>query len=168
MQIQNLDVISVNIWQIVISLFNLVILFLILKKFLFKPVTAILEKRKAEIEAGYNAAEEAKNLANADRAKWKATLSGAKEEADAILTAANESARYRSDKIIADAETRAQGIITEAKAEADLAYKKAKDDIRREVVDLSGALTEKLLGREISTDDHRAMIDAFLDEIGEA
>ncbi len=164
---QNLDVISVNFWQILISLFNLVILFFILKKFLFKPVTAILDKRKQELEAQYLAAENAENAANADRAQWEATLSGAREEADAILTAATESARYRSDKIIAEATERAEGIVNEARVEAELTYKKAKEGIRREIVEVSGALTEKMLGREISTDDHRALINAFLDEMGE-
>lgn len=165
---QNLDVISVNLWQIVISLFNLVILFLILKKFLFKPVTAILDKRKKELEAQYLAAESAEQEAMADRAKWEATLSGARVEADSILNAATESARYRSDKIIAEAEKRAEGIVSEARVEAELTYKKAKEGIRREIVEVSEALTEKLIMREISTDDHRALIDAFLDEMGEA
>lgn len=166
--IQNLDVISVNVWQIVISLFNLVILFFILKKFLYKPILAILDKRKTELEAQYLAAEDAESTAKADRAKWEATLAGAKEEANAILTAANDAARYRSDRIIADAEARAEGIVSEARVEAELTYKKAKEGIRSEIVEVSQALTEKLLGREITTDDHREMIDAFLDEIGEA
>ena len=47
---QSLDVISVNIWQILISLCNLVILFLILKKFLFKPVQKVTQTRRAELD----------------------------------------------------------------------------------------------------------------------
>ena len=42
---QTLDIISVNIWQIIISLSNLVILFLLVKKFLFKPVKSMIAKR---------------------------------------------------------------------------------------------------------------------------
>lgn len=165
---QNLDVISVNIWQIVISLFNLVILFFILKKFLYKPITAMLEKRKAELDAHYIAAENAEADASAKQKEWEKTLAGAESEANAILDAATENARYRGDKIIAEANARAEGIVNEAKTEADLTYKKAKETIRQEIVEVSSALTEKLLGREITTDDHRAMIDAFLDEMGEA
>ena len=45
---QNLDIISINIWQVVISLANLVILFLILKKFLFEPVKKIKAQRENE------------------------------------------------------------------------------------------------------------------------
>ena len=57
---QSLDIISVNLWQILISLANLTILFLLLKKFLYKPVTKMLEQRQAEIDSSYNDAENAK------------------------------------------------------------------------------------------------------------
>ena len=58
--------------------------------------------------------------------------------------------------------------MSEARVEAELTYKKAKEGIRREIVEVSEALTEKLIMREITTEDHRALIDAFLDEMGEA
>lgn len=45
-----LQVVSVNIWQILISLANLLLLFLILKKFLYKPVKKVLDARKAAID----------------------------------------------------------------------------------------------------------------------
>ena len=59
---QTLEVISVNLWQILISLLNLLILFLLFKKFLFKPVNDMLAKRQSEIDARYDAADEAKRL----------------------------------------------------------------------------------------------------------
>ena len=68
--LQSLDVISVNLWQILISLANLVILFLILKKFLFKPVKKVLDQRAASVESEYSEAERAKAEAQADRDAW--------------------------------------------------------------------------------------------------
>ena len=44
-EVQNLDIISVNIWQILISLINLLLLFLIIKKFLYKPVKKFIAQR---------------------------------------------------------------------------------------------------------------------------
>ena len=164
---QNLDVISVNVWQIVISFANLILLFFILKRFLFKPVTAILEKRRNELDEQYRAAKTAEDEANANRTAWEGKLSGAKAEADAIVASATEQAKFRSDKIIAEATRRAEGIVAEAKTEAELTHKKALSGIKREIVDVSGVLAEKLLGREINADDHRAMIDSFIDEIGD-
>ena len=56
----NLDVISVNIWQILASLANLLILTWILKRFLFKPVKKMLDTRRAAIDADYAQAAAAK------------------------------------------------------------------------------------------------------------
>jgi F-type H+-transporting ATPase subunit b len=164
---QSLDVISVNIWQIVISLLNLLLLFLVVKKFLFGPVRKILAKRQGEIDVHYDAAKQAELDAQRDRAEWESKLAGADAQAEAILQSATENAQYRSDKIVAEAQERAQSILRVAQNEAELERKKAVDGIKREIVEVSGALAEKMLEREIKADDHRALIDSFIEEIGD-
>ena len=54
-----------------------------------------------------------------------------------------------------------------AQTEAELELKKAADGIKREIVEVSGALTEKMLEREINTDDHRSLIESFIEKIGD-
>ncbi|MBQ8288701.1 MAG: F0F1 ATP synthase subunit B [Clostridia bacterium] len=164
---QSLDIISVNLWQIVISLVNLLLLFLILKKFLFKPVKKVLEQRQSQLDAQYASADRAEALADEHRKEWEEKLSTANAEADAILQSAAENAKYRGEKLIAEAQDRADGIIRAAQTEAELERKKAADGIKREIVEVSGALTEKMLEREINTEDHRALIDSFIEEIGD-
>ncbi len=165
---QTLDVISVNLWQIVISLLNLLILFLILKKFLYKPVRNVLEKRQAQIDESYGLAEQAQKIAQESKDEWERKLRGARDEADALIQDAADKANKRSDKIIADAKEKADGIVKRAENEAVLERKKAEDTIKREIVDVSAVLTEKLLGREINEQDHRSLIDSFIEKIGEA
>jgi F-type H+-transporting ATPase subunit b len=164
---QTLDVISVNLWQILISLINLTLLFLIIKKLLFKPVKKMFEKRQAELDGQYAAAAEAQERAEDDRRAWEQKLSEADAQANAILQNAADNARLRGDKLIAQAQERADGIIRVAQTEAELERKRAADGIKREIVEVSGALTEKMLGREINTEDHRALIDSFIEEIGD-
>lgn len=164
---QTLDVISVNLWQILISLINLTLLFLAIKKFLFKPVKKVFEQRQAQIDDRYDAAAQAQAQAEDDRKTWEQKLSDAHTEADAILQNATDNARMRGDKLIAQAQERADGIIRAAQTEAELERKRAVDGIKREIVEVSGALTEKMLGREINTEDHRALIDSFIEEIGD-
>ena len=82
---QTLDVISVNLWQILISLINLVLLFLIIKHFLFKPVKRMLALRQSEVDAQYESAELAQKEADANRAEWKTKLSDIEEEAPCIM-----------------------------------------------------------------------------------
>ncbi len=164
---QTLDIISVNLWQILISLANLVIIFLILKKFFYQPVKNILEKRQAEIDQRYSDAEEAKKSAKENQAAWEEKMKSASSEADSILKTATATAEKRSETIVSDAKQKAEGILRRAETEAELELKKAADQIKREIVEVSGVLTEKMLEREINSEDHRGLIDSFLENVGE-
>ncbi len=164
---QSLSVISINIWQIVISLANLLLLFLILKKFLFKPVKNVLAKRQQEVDDIYMSAEETEQNAIKNKEKWDEKLKNANAEADALIQEANTSAGRRSEKIIADAKEKADSIIRQAETEAELQLKKAEEGIRTEIVNVSALLTEKMLGREINTEDHRTLIDSVIEKIGD-
>lgn len=164
---QTLDVISVNIWQILISLLNLYILYLIVKRFLFKPVKAVLEERRRELDSQYDAAEEERRIALASRREWEAKMQAADAEAGAILQSAAERAKHRGDALMAEAKLRADSIVRLAENEADLERKKAVEGVKREIIEVSGALTEKILGREINAEDHRNLIQSFIETIGD-
>lgn len=168
LNVQTLDVISVNIWQILLSLANLLLIFIILKKFLWKPVQRVMKQRQDMVDKQFADAAEAEAKANEDKAQWAEKLAGADEEADRRIAAADETARRHGDRVVAEAKEKAQGIIRQAEAEAELERKKATASIRDEIADVSAELAEKLLEREISADDHRAMIASFLDEVGDA
>lgn len=162
-----LDIISVNIWQILISLLNLLLLFLIIKKFLFKPVKRVLAKRQDTLDESYKAAEQANEEAQKNREELEAKLAGASKRADEIIQNATDNAKYRSEKIIEEAQARADGIVRVAQTEAELERKKSADSIKQEIVEVSSALSEKMLEREINTEDHRALIDSFIEDIGD-
>lgn len=164
---QSLDVISVNLWQILISLANLLILFLLIKKFLYAPVQKMLDKRQAELNSKYDEAREAKSKAEQDEKYWHDKMESANSEADEILKKASENANRRSNKIIDTAKGEAEDILRQAQTDAELERKKATEGIKREIVDISAALAEKMLSREINIEDHRSMIDYVIDEIGE-
>lgn len=163
-----LDIVSVNLWQILISLANLFIIFLIVKKFLWKPVQKVMEQRQAMVDKQFADAAEAEKKANEDKAEWAERLAGADAEAADRIAAADETARRHGDRIVADAKDKAQGILRQAEAEAELERQKAAASIRDEIADVSAAVAEKMLEREINADDHRAMIASFLDEVGDA
>lgn len=164
---QSLEVISINIWQILISLCNLILLFLILKRFLYKPVQNMLAKRQAALDSQYAAADEARSHAEADRQALEEKLRNAQTEADNLLKKAAVTADRRGEQIVSDAKEKADGIVRQAQAQAALEHKKAEASIKKEIVDVSAVLTEKMLGREIKIEDHRAIIDSFIEEIGE-
>ncbi len=164
---QTLDVISVNLWAMLVSLANLVLLFLIVKKFLYKPVKNMLAKRRVTIDGDYSAAQAAREEALAEKAAYDEKLSGAKAEAENVIKNAVSIASAREKEIIAEAKQQADGIIRRAQNDAELEKKKAEDSIRREIATVSAALTEKLLEREVSSDDHKRFIDTFIEGMGD-
>ena len=165
---QSLDVISINIWQMLASLANLVILFLVVKKFLYKPVKKMLEARQNTIQGDYDAAREAKEQADADRKAYEEKLKAAKHEADNVIKSAVDIASEREKEIIAEAREKADGIVRQAENDAMLERKKAEDSIRKEIVEVSSLLTEKMLEREVSEADHQHFIDSFIESIGDS
>ena len=164
---QDLDIISVNIWHIVISLANLVILFLILKKLLFKPVKKIVDKRQKEIESEYKKAEKTQAEADAIKAEWEGKMATAEAEADKIISDAVERADSRNEVMLYESREKADQIIRKAKADIERERKDARETIKKEIVDVSQTLSEQITGREINMDDHRDLIDKAIDKIGE-
>ena len=162
---QSLDVISINLWDTIISLLNLLILCYIIKKFLYKPVKNMLSKREAELNDLYKTANESIMRAESDEAYWKEKLESAQVEAEEIIEEATSSAKMRGEKIVSEAKDKADSILKRAQNDAELEMEKAEDTIKREIIDVSSALAEKMLGREINIEDHRKMIDSVIEDI---
>ena len=161
----NLDIISVNIWQILISLANLIILFLIFKRFLFKPVKNIMAKREAEVSSIYSEAEKSRDDAMELKSAWDDKMKTADDEADRIVKEAVEKAENRNEVLLYESREKAESLIRKAKAEVERTRADAEEEIRKEIVDVSSALSEQVLGREINMDDHRNLIDSFIDNL---
>ena len=160
---QSLEIISVNVWQIVISLCNLALLSLALKHFLYKPVRAAMDKRQAAVDALMRDAETARDEAEASRASWQAKLDAAGSEAEGIVRTAVAEASDKGNAIIADARANADRITRQARQEAEAERQRMAESVRGEIIDVSYALAEKVLAREINQDDQRALVDSFLD-----
>lgn len=164
---QNLDVISLNLWQILISLCNLLILFLILKRFLYVPVKRVLKERDDELRDKYENARKTQEAADKKHSLWEQKLQTAEKTGADIITRASERAESISDEIVSRAKENANIIIKDAKKDADTAYKKAQDEIKNEIVDISAELTKIILNREITEKEHHDIINRIISEIGD-
>ena len=164
---QSLDIISVNLWQILISLCNLLLIFLLVKKFLFKPVKKMIAERQAAVNEQLDAATEDRKLAAAQKAEWDEKMSTADKTAQDIVENATIAANRRSESIVEKAKEKADGMLRQAETQIELDRQKAGAQIREEIVTISTALAEKMLEREINADDHRQLISSFMQEIGE-
>ena len=160
-----LELISLNIWHIVASLLNLLILTLILKHFLFKPVQKMLAERQGQVDRLYKDAEDSRAKAEEDKALYNEKLAGAVEEAEGIVRSAVQRADRQSDEILADANRRAADTVKRAEEEIEQSKKKAMDELKNEVADISVQIAESVVGRELNGDDHRELIDSFIDNL---
>ena len=161
------EIISVNLWQILVSLLNLVLLFLIIKKFLYQPVKNVLKSRQEKIDEKNSQAEAYLSEAEETKAQLEAKLNDAENQADEILNEATVNATRRKEKILGEAREEADAIIRQARTNAELEMKKAESDIKTQIVDVSFELSKKIIEREINKEDHHKLIDSFIEQIGD-
>lgn len=167
MQVQTLDVISVNIWQILISLLNLVIMFLILKRFLFKPVMNVMAQRRGEVDKIYGEAEKSRDEAAGMKQKYEESLSHAREEADGIVRTATQAAQRKSETILNEASASAARM--KQKAEEEIRTEKAQmlQDVRGEIADIAVSIASKVVEREVRKEDHETFVEEFIRNVGD-
>ena len=160
--------ISIAPWTMFFMWINLLILTIAFKKFLFKPVCDILEKRKAEIEGHYQQAEEAEQSAKAMKQQYEERMSGAREEADRVIRTATESANAISANIVDEARSQADQIRRRAETEIEMERRKAFDEVKGELSGIALDIARQVIEREVSEKDHEAFIDDFIKNVGEA
>ena len=164
---QSLDVISVNLWQILISLANLLIMFLILKRFLFKPVMKMMAARQEQVDKIYDDANEDRTAAAGMKQEYEERLATAREEADGLVRNAVATAQRRGDAIVAEANSQASHLKQKAEEEIALEKKQMLMNVRSEISDMAVSIASKVVEREIQKEDHDNFMDEFIRNVGE-
>ena len=160
--------ISIAPWTVIFQILNLLLLMVLFKKYLFKPVMEILEKRQAEIEGHYQEAQQAETDAKAMKADYESKMSGARQEADRVINTATESANAMSASIVEDARTQADQLKRRAQTEIDLERRRAFDEVKGELSGIALDIASQVIEREVNEKDHEAFIDEFIKNVGEA
>ena len=159
--------IGFNPWTALFTLLNLVLTFLILKKFLFKPVNKMIDDRQKEIDELFAEAEDAKKMAENMRADYDRKLAEAKESSAKSISEASHEANRRSDEIIRQARLDADALRQKADADIALERKKALNDVKGDISRIAMDIAEKVVERELNTDDQERLIDGFLRDLGD-
>jgi len=160
--------VTIDVWTMIFTWGNLIILFILMKKFLFKPVNNILDKRKSEIDEMYKNASEDETAAKEMKKDYEAKLHDAKIEADEIVKSASRKAVLREEEIISEANAQASKIIERAKGQIEIERSNALAELREDVSEISVMIASKVLEKDIKESDHREIIDKFINEMGES
>ena len=160
--------VGINPWTALFTFCNMLITFSVLKHFLFEPVKKMIDDRQNEIDTMYADADAAKQKAAALETEYQAHLQSIKDERDAMLREATRRAQKREEEIVGEAKTEAANI--RAATEADIAQerKKAVNDLKNEIGGMAVEIAGKVVEREIKQQDHQALIDEFIQNVGDA
>ena len=136
------DLVTLTPWHMIFMLGNLLILTLLVKHFLFKPVQKILNERQRRADALIADAKQAKEQAEAMQAEYEKTLNAARAQAAEIKRKAGE--------------------------EIEQQRKKALNEVKDEIGGMAMAIASKVVEREIQEKDHQQLIDEFIEKVGDA
>ena len=158
--------IGVNPFTMIFAWVNLLILYFILKKLLFKPVTTMIDSRQKEIDDMYSSAEAAETNAKAMQAEYEKKLEGANEETEAILKRAIRKAQLREEEILKEADEKAQRVLERAEEQVELEKRRAINEIKDEVSEMAIGIAAAVIERDVNKTEHEDMIDDFIRNMG--
>ncbi len=160
------SLVTVDIWTWIAMICNLLLQMYLIKRFLLDKVLAVLDQRKAEANAQLADAEQANAQAQELKADYERSIESARDEAGQILSAAQQSASARSEEILSDA--RHQAELLRQRAENDIALERSKavSELKDEIGSMAIEIASKVVEREINADDHEALIEDFIRNVG--
>ena len=159
--------VGVNFWTMLFAWANLLIVYLFLSKLLFKPIKNMIDSRQKEIDDMYSDAEKSRASAAESKAEYEEKLSRAGEESEEILRRAVRRAELREEEILKEANEKAARVLERAEEQIELEKKRAINEVKDEVSSIAIDIAEAVIERDIKKADHDALIDEFIDKLGE-
>ena len=155
-------------YELVFQIINTIILFIALKKILFKPVLNIIDSRENAIKADIATGEKAKNEGLALKSEYEKKLSVAKSEGQEIIKQATIRAEQKSEEIISNAKEEANSL--KDRANKDIAQEKEKvmNELKNDISSIAILAASKVIEKDIDQAKHEEMINKFIEEVGEA
>jgi F-type H+-transporting ATPase subunit b len=138
---------------------------LILNKFVFPRISDALERRSRAIEESIDHAERTKREADELLEEYRARLREARGQAEDIVVRARKAADSLADQSKADANKQREELLAATRRDIEAETRRALDEIRKEVADLTVIATEKVTRKSLTPDDHRRLIEDALSEV---
>ena len=155
-------------WTFIAQILNLFIQVYLIKRFLFKPINEVLKKRQEAADKDIQEAKKAKEAAEAVKTEYESSMSDARGEANRIIENAKKDANLRAEELIKEAEQHASSIKAKAEEDIRLERKKALNEVKDEIGSIAMDIAGKVVEKEIHEDEHKALIDEFLQNVEEA
>ena len=151
-------------YTLILVIVNFIILLIIMKKLLYKPLMDYINKRESQIREDIKGAKEHKDKSEKILEEQKELLIKAKEEARDIRDEATRSAKIQGEQILHDAAEQRDIIIQESQEMIDVEVNKAKESIQAQIGDFVIELTDKIIGKKLTEDEDIKFIDDMIKE----
>ena len=147
--------------DLAINIVNILILFLVTKKLLYKPVKKYLDARKEKIAAQFEEAELREKEASQAKEEYCELIENAEALFERTVHEAKDEARKSAEKIVSDANQQAKKIVDDAKLTAAEEHQKMIENARNDIAEVALQISNKIIQREVTDADNRRIIDSF-------
>lgn len=151
-----------DFWSIFWAVLNILILFILLRIFLFKPINKMLDDRTQSIQKDIDDAERAKKEAEELRQQYEDSISSAKDEAVQIVKNAHDYAETERAAIIRKSHEEADAIVSAAGETIENERKRVIQQAHTQIADLAIEAASKVVGANLDDEKNRRLVDEFL------
>jgi F-type H+-transporting ATPase subunit b len=142
---------------------NVIVIFVLLRFILWKPVTRFLAQRAAHVKAELDSAAEAKRSAEEMKAEYEQHVADFEEQGREILRDSQVRAGEQANTMLAGAKDKAEQIVTEARSRAEEERRQAVSNAQRDVAAMAAAMAARILRREVNPEDDVAAAMEFFE-----
>ena len=152
--------------EVIVALTSFLVLFGVLAKFAFPPITKMLDQRAENIRESLEKAEQTRVDAERLLDEYKVQMAEARLEAAKVIEQGRKVADTMKDEILAKANEEAAAILVKAREEIGAEKRAAMAELQASVADLSVAVAGKVIGTSLSDAEHRKLIESYVAEVG--
>lgn len=154
-------------WDILLwSTINFLVLFVLLRKFLWQPVLNMMKEREDRISENLDQAENAREEAIVMKTDYETRLAAAQAKTEQMLAEASRRAEEIRQELLAKAQAEADEVLRKAEETIAREREAALAELRGEVADLAIQVAERVLQREINDEDQRRLVRTFVEQVG--
>ena len=162
------EFLNINVFTALFTLVNTLVLFFVLKKYLFQPVMKMITDRQQEIDDMYTDAGQTKQQAQKLQSEYETKLADAMQTGERLVKEAVVRGQAREEEILRNANAQADAIRQKAQADIAREKKKAIDDAKDEIAGLAMDIAGKVVGKSLNQGEQSALVDQFIDELGDS
>lgn len=163
----DLEGLGINLGYLISQIINFVLLLVLLRIFLYRPIVNMLDRRREKIRTDLDEADKARSQAEAAKQEYEKQLEQAREERRSIVAQANEQADKMREEILEKARSEAQQLVAKTEEETEALRRQTLVGAQDEIVDLALAAAGKVVGESLDEKAHRRLIQEFIAEVGD-